>query len=244
MTCAWSWHSAEARCFRGADRPTADNQRANVRLACRALAPLARRHELVVCHGNGPQAGVEPLIQQELCGELPVDARIATILTMVEVDPRDRAVPRRIFGLEAIETLLEGNCVVVCAGGGIPVAYTDESRLTGVEAAVDRDLASALIAVDLSADVLLSITDVDAVYADWGTPRARPIRRAAPTALAARAFAVESMGPKVRAACSFVEQAGGMAAIGSIADVDALLRREAGTIVSLDGRGLEVVHAA
>ena len=75
------------------------------------------------------------------------------------------------------------------------------------------------------------------MYADWGTPQERPIRRATPTALAAREFAGGSMAPKVRAACSFVEQTGGMAAIGSIADAGALLRREAGTIVSLDGRG-------
>jgi carbamate kinase len=219
---------------------TADTLRATVRLACRALAPLARVHELVVCHGHGPQTEVEPLIQQELGGELPRDARIATVLTMVEIDPSDPAMPRRIFGLEAIETLLEGNCIVICASAGIPVAYTDERRLSGVEAAVDRDLAGALLAVDLQADVLLSITDVDAVYADWGTPQERPIRRATPSALAAREFAGGSMGPKVRAACSFVEQTGGMAAIGSIRDVGGLLAREAGTIVSLDG----VVYAA
>ena len=206
-----------------------------MRLACRALAPLARQHELVVCHGNGPQAKLEPLIHQELGSELPVDAQIATVLTMVEVDPDDPVVPRRIFGLEAIETLLERNCVVVCAGGGIPVAYTDERRLSGVEVAVDRDLAAALLAIDLRADALLSITDVDAVYADWETAQKRPIRRATPIALAAREFAGGSMGPKVRAACSFVEQTGGMAAIGSIADAGALLAREAGTIVSLEG---------
>ena len=166
--------------------PTARTERATVRRACRALAPLARQHELVVCHGNGPQAKLEPLIHQELGSELPV-------------------------------------------------TYTDERRLSGVEVAVDRDLAAALVAIDLRADVLLSITDVDAVYADWETAQARPIRRATPTALAARKFAGESMGPKVRAACSFVEQTGGMAAIGSMRHAGALLACEAGTIVSLEG---------
>jgi carbamate kinase len=220
--------------------PTADTQGAHVRVVCRALAPLARQHELVICHGNGPQSGIESLIQQELGSELPVDARIAGVLTLVEVDPNDPAVPRRTIGLEVIETLLEGNCVVVCAGAGIPVAYADDGRLSGIDAAVDRDLAAALLAVDLRADVLLCITDVDAVFADWGTPQERPIRRATPNALAARAFDGASMAPKVRAACSFVEQTGGMAAIGSIADPAALLAGEAGTIVSLDA----ALHAA
>jgi carbamate kinase len=219
----------------GRGLPTARIQRASVRLACRALAPLARAHELVVCHGNGPQSAVEPLIQQELGSELPVGARIATVLTMVEVDPAEPTLPRRMIGLEAIEILLESNCVVVCAAGGVPVAYMDDDRLSGIEVMVDRDLAAALLAVELCADVLLSITDVDAVYADWGTPRERPIRRATPTALAARRFSGGSMGAKVRAACSFVELTGGMAAIGSIADTAALLAREAGTIVSLEG---------
>jgi carbamate kinase len=298
---------------------SAENQRANARAACRALAPLALEHELVVSHGNGPQVGllalqgsaykdveVYPLdvlgsqtegmigyiIQQELGNELPPDVRLATLLTMIEVDRKDPAFgnptkpigpiyakedserlarekgwtfkldgdayrrvvpsprPRRIFGIETIEALLEAGAVVVCAGGGgIPTMYTDESvpagrRLVGVEAVIDKDLASALLAVDLQADALLIVTDVDAVYVDWGQPSQRAIRRASPTALAASEFAEGSMGPKVRAACEFVSQTGGLAAIGSIAEAGALLRQEAGTIVTLDGRGLELVHSA
>jgi carbamate kinase len=298
---------------------SADNQRENARTACRALAPIAREHELVLSHGNGPQVGllalqgaaytavdtypldmlgaqtegmIGYLIQQELGNELPFDVKLATLLTMIEVDRADPAfsnptkpigpvyteaeakalaaekgwtvkpdgehfrrvvpspLPKRIFGIEAIEALLESRCVVICAGGGgIPTMYTEElvtagHRLIGVEAVIDKDLASALLAVDLRADALVIVTDVDAVYADWGTPSARAIRRATPTALAASEFAEGSMGPKVRAACSFVEQTGGIAAIGSINDAEALLRREAGTIVSLDARGLEVVYAA
>ena len=117
-------------------------------------------------------------------------------------------------------------------------------RLVGVEAVIDKDLASALLAVELRADALLIATDVDAVYADWGTPRQRKIRRATPRALAVAEFAEGSMGPKVNAACAFVEKTGGIAAIGSINDVEALLRKEAGTLVSLEARGLELVHAA
>ena len=83
------------------------------------------------------------------------------------------------------------------------------------------------------------MTDVDAVYADWGTPEQRAIRRASPSALAGTEFAAGSMGPKVRAACSFVEETGGLAVIGSMADTPALLRGEAGTTVALEASGLE-----
>jgi carbamate kinase len=146
--------------------------------------------------------------------------------------------PQRIFGTEPIEWLLAHDAVVICAGGGgIPVMYTDEPvpagrRLVGVEAVIDKDLASALLAEDLHADALLIVTDVDAVYADWGTPDQRPIRKTTPEALSAGEFAAGSMGPKVRAACSFVERTGGFAAIGSIADTPTLLRGEAGTLVT------------
>jgi carbamate kinase len=298
---------------------TAENQRANARVACKALAPVALEHELVISHGNGPQVGllalqgsayteVDPypldllgaqtegmigyLIQQELGNELPLEKRLASLLTLIEIDRDDPAfgdptkpigpiydedqaarlgqekgwlfkpdgdsfrrvvpspLPKRIFGIEPVEWLLAHDCVVVCAGGGgIPVMYTDEEapagrQLVGVEAVIDKDLASALLARDLGADALVIVTDVDAVYADWGTPQQRAIRRATPEALAGTEFAAGSMGPKVRAACSFVEQTGGLAAIGSISDTPALLRGEAGTIVSLDAAGLEFEQAA
>jgi carbamate kinase len=294
---------------------TAENQRANARVACKALAPVALEHELVISHGNGPQVGllalqgsayteVDPypldllgaqtegmigyLIQQELGNELPLEKRLASLLTLIEVDRRDPAfadptkpigpiydeeqsarlaeekgwlfkpdgdsfrrvvpspLPQRIFGVEPVEWLLAHDCVVICAGGGgIPVMYTDESvpagrRLVGVEAVIDKDLASALLAQDLRADALLIATDVDAVYSGWGTPEQRPIRRATPEALAATEFAAGSMGPKVRAACAFVEQTGGLAAIGSISDTQELLRGEAGTTVTLAAAGIEV----
>jgi carbamate kinase len=298
---------------------TAENQRSNARIACRALAPLAGEHELVVSHGNGPQVGLLALqgaaytkvetypldvldaqtegmigyvIQQELGNELPFDKHLATLLTQIEVDKADPAfsnptkpigpiytkaeadalgdekgwtfkpdgdsyrrvvpspVPQRIFEIEAIRALLEKGCVVICAGGGgIPVMYTDAvvpagKQLVGVEAVIDKDLASALLAADLEADAFLIVTDVDAVYADWGTPQQRAIRRATPAALSAAEFAEGSMGPKVRAACSFVERTGGFAAIGSIEDTERLLREEAGTVVATDAAGLEVVGAA
>jgi carbamate kinase len=154
--------------------------------------------------------------------------------------------PRRIFGVEPIEWMLRNDCVVICAGGGgIPVMYADEPvpagrRLVGVEAVIDKDLASALLATDLGADVLAIVTDVDAVYTDWGKPEQQAIRRASPEALMTTEFAAGSMGPKVRAACRFVEQTGGLAAIGSIADSVALVRGEAGTVVAPDAAGLEL----
>ena len=274
---------------------TAENQRANARVACKALAPVALEHELVISHGNGPQVGllalqgmIGYLIQQELGNELPQEKRLASLLTLIEVDPADPAfgdptkpigpiyseeeskklaeekgwvfkpdgdsfrrvvpspLPKRIFGIEPVSWLLEHDAVVICAGGGgIPVMYTDDAvpagkQLVGVEAVIDKDLASALLAKDLKADALAIVTDVDAVYMDWGTPNQRAIRRATPEALMDTEFAAGSMGPKVRAACSFVEETDGLAAIGSIEHTPALLRGEAGTIVTRDAHGLEV----
>jgi carbamate kinase len=105
---------------------------------------------------------------------------------------------------------------------------------------IDKDLASALLAKDLGADALVIVTDVDAVYSGWGTDEQQAIRRATPEALSGTEFAAGSMGPKVRAACSFVEETGGLAAIGSIEDTPALLRGEAGTTVARDAEGIEL----
>ena len=156
--------------------------------------------------------------------------------------------PRRIFGIPAIRTLLEGGWIVICAGGGgIPTRYTDEAavpgrRLEGVEAVIDKDLASALLAVEIDADVLAIVTDVDAAYLDWGTPEQRAIRRATPEALREAGFAEGSMGPKVRAACQFVEKTGRVAVIGSISDTSALVRGEAGTVVTLEAEAIEMAE--
>jgi len=145
--------------------------------------------------------------------------------------------PKRIFGLETVEWLLDKGAVVICAGGGgIPVMYEDDTvpagkRLVGVEAVIDKDMASALLAADLHADALLIVTDVDAVYADWGTPDQRAIRRATPEALRASPFAEGSMGPKVEAATQFVEATGAHAAIGSLEHIGDIIAGAAGTQV-------------
>jgi carbamate kinase len=104
--------------------------------------------------------------------------------------------------------------------------------LRGVEAVVDKDLTAALLACAVNADALLLLTDVDAVIDGFGTPEARPISHATPTELRARSFPAGSMGPKVEAACRFAEATGKMAAICRLGAAAALLRREAGTIIS------------
>jgi carbamate kinase len=158
--------------------------------------------------------------------------------------------PKRIFEIGAIRLLLEQGAVVICAGGGgVPTRYTDEDvpagkRLVGVEAVIDKDLASALLAIDLDADLLAIVTDVDAAYANWGTPEQKRIRRADPSTLRGQGFAEGSMGPKVLAACEFVEKTGKRAVIGSMTDTPALLAGEAGTTVTLDAAGLELGESA
>jgi carbamate kinase len=143
--------------------------------------------------------------------------------------------PKRIFELRPIKWLLERKCIVICAGGGgIPTMYKPgaDRELIGVEAVIDKDLCSALLARELQADTLLMLTDADAVYADWGKPTQRAIRQANPASIAAMSFAAGSMGPKVEAACKFVNETGGTAGIGSLADVQKIASGEAGTRIS------------
>ena len=217
---------------------TAENQRRNVRIAAEALAPIAREHQLVITHGNGPQVGLLALqgaaydkvetypfdvlgaetegmigyvIEQELGNLLPFERPFATLLTMIEVDPADPAfsdptkfigptydkpdadrvaaekgwtfkpdgdkwrrvvpspLPKRVFELRPIRWLLERNTVVIAAGGGgIPTMYEPgkERHLIGVEAVIDKDFASELLARELEADLFIMLTDADAVYVD------------------------------------------------------------------------------
>jgi carbamate kinase len=282
---------------------TADAQRANVRIAAQQLAPIASRHELVLSHGNGPQVGLLALqgaafeeveaypldvlgaqtegmigymIEQELGNLLPFEVPLATILTMIEVDPDDPAFvnptkfvgpvydetkadalraekgwtfkpdgghwrrvvpspePKQVFELDPIRWLLEKNTIVICAGGGgVPTMYdrSKERWLTGVEAVIDKDLASELIARELGADLLVMATDVDGVYADLGGPRQRKLHRVTPDELRGHSFAEGSMGPKVEAAIRFVEQTGKRAAIGGLADIAGIVQGHAGTQV-------------
>jgi len=139
--------------------------------------------------------------------------------------------PLEIVEIETIRLLAAAGVLVVCAGGGgIPVMVAGPG-LQGVEAVIDKDLAAALLAEQLSADVLLLLTDVPAVEFGFGTGRATRIERATPEELRAITFASGSMAPKINACCRFVEHTGGRAAIGALEDAAALLAGEAGTQV-------------
>lgn len=145
--------------------------------------------------------------------------------------------PQRVVETRLIRLLLESGAVVVCAGGGgVPVIRDEAGQLRGVEAVVDKDLTSAVLAEALDADLLMVLTDVPAVMQDYGTPDQRPVLRATPAGLRALNPPAGSMGPKVDAVCRFVELTGGMAAIGSLDDAAAILRGAAGTIVTPSGR--------
>ncbi len=140
--------------------------------------------------------------------------------------------PTAIIELKEIRSLLHHGTTVICAGGGgIPVVREVDGELRGVDAVVDKDLTTALLAVLLKADVLLLLTDVANVQRDYGTPRAHPIGQTTVGALREMDFAAGSMGPKVEAACRFVERTGGTAAIGTLADAARLLAAETGTVV-------------
>jgi carbamate kinase len=141
--------------------------------------------------------------------------------------------PRSIVELQTLRLLVEAGVLVVCVGGGgIPVAVDLDGRLRGVEAVIDKDLAAALLARGVGADALLLLTDVPVVQADWGTSLARDIDRAAPWELRRLSFADGSMGPKVEAACRFVEATTGMAGIGALADAREILRGNRGTLIA------------
>jgi len=278
----------------------AGTQRRNVAEAAGVIALIARSHDVIVTHGNGPQVGllalqaeayrdVDPypldllgaqtegmigfLIEEQLRPALP-GREVVTLLTPVVVDREDPAFeeptkpigpvypraavealaqargwrfaedgdgfrrvvaspePGRVIGIGAIRLLSRLGAVVICAGGGgVPVIEDAEGGLRGVEAVIDKDLTAAIIAREVEADALLLLTDVDAVYEDWGSERARPIAQVTPEELRAGDFPAGSMGPKVEAACRFVEGGGAFAGIGALADGRAILEGKAGTRV-------------
>lgn len=285
---------------------SASTQRDNIRRAAKALAQLmAEGHQLVVTHGNGPQVGllavqgeaagkgafpldvlgaetegmIGYVLQQELDNAYAGPARFATLLTQVEVDPRDAAFgapskpvgavytevearrlahergwavardgnawrrvvasprPVRILEIEVIRLLVEQGVTVICAGGGgIPVAQRPDGAYVGVEAVIDKDHASGLLAAALKADAFLMLTDVSAVFTGWGTPAQRALGDVTPQELAALEFAAGSMGPKVQAACAFVNRTRGLAGIGALEDASAILAGQAGTRVVVASR--------
>lgn len=286
---------------------TADNQRKNVRIAAEALAPLAREHQLVITHGNGPQVGLLALqsaaytavesypldvlgaetqgmigymIEQELDSILGTQPPTATLLTLVEVDAHDPAfkdpskfvgpvydreaaarlaeargwvvkpdgdrwrrvvpspLPTRIPDSKVVDLLLNNGVAVVCAGGGGVPIVRQQDGLIGVEAVIDKDRASALLAIDLHADAFAMLTDVDAVYVDYGRPSQHALGLVSPDELEHYPFPAGSMGPKVESACAFARATGHTAIIGSLSNVAGLVNGTAGTRVTLSQRAV------
>jgi carbamate kinase len=146
--------------------------------------------------------------------------------------------PKRIFELAPIRWLLERGCVVICAGGGgIPTAYGPGGELIGMEAVIDKDRASCLLATGLDADVLIMATDAPAAYVEFGTSDQQAIVRAHPDVLLAEMrdqFAEGSMLPKVEAACDFARATGRPAVIGALSDIEDMLAGTAGTQITVD----------
>jgi carbamate kinase len=147
--------------------------------------------------------------------------------------------PQAIIEIEAIRMLVEHGIVVICAGGGgIPTAYDEHGKLHGVEAVIDKDLASGLLARDLNADMFIMLTDVPNVFEAYGSPSQRAIRSAHPDFLEAEAFAAGSMGPKVAAACQFARATGKTSAIGKLSDLSGIMQGDAGTLITCEHRGI------
>jgi carbamate kinase len=141
--------------------------------------------------------------------------------------------PRHIPDIPIIRLLVDQGVIVICAGGGgIPVIRRADGSLAGVEAVIDKDRAAEMLAKELGADALLMLTDVDAVYRDWGKPAQMAIRSIAPDKLDPGDFPTGSMRPKIQAARHFVQATGGLAGIGALKDALAMLERRAGTLVT------------
>jgi carbamate kinase len=141
--------------------------------------------------------------------------------------------PKRIFEIRPIKWLLEKGSIVICAGGGgIPTMYGEDGKLQGVEAVIDKDLCSALLAEQLGSDLLVIATDVSGAFIDWGKPTQKAIAQAHPDEMEKLGFAAGSMGPKVQAACEFARNTGKVAVIGSLADIEDIVNGNAGTRIS------------
>ncbi|CDX16795.1 putative carbamate kinase [Mesorhizobium sp. ORS 3324] len=138
--------------------------------------------------------------------------------------------PVEILEVSVISYLVEHDVVVICTGGGgVPVVARDDGSMIGVEAVIDKDLASSLLARQLKADMLLMLTDVDAVYIGYGTPDARALRRVGATEMSERDFPAGSMGPKIGAAIEFVRATGKPSAIGRLEDAVEIVKGRRGT---------------
>ncbi len=143
--------------------------------------------------------------------------------------------PCRILELPAIRRLSDENTVVICAGGGgIPVTFDHDGLLCGVEAVVDKDLASSWLAIEMQADALLLLTDVDGIYLDWHSPEQKRLGRVTIAELAQHNFPAGSMAPKIEAASRFMRAEGKLAIIGALEDAGIMLEERAGTSICVN----------
>ena len=148
--------------------------------------------------------------------------------------------PQRIIEMDVIKMLVDNGVIVICAGGGgIPTAYDKDKNLYGVEAVIDKDLASGLLAKGLDAQMFVMLTDVATVFVDYGTENQKAIKAAHPDVLEKMDFAAGSMGPKVLGACQFVRETGHKSAIGQLSDLAKILSDSAGTVISNEIDGIE-----
>lgn len=284
------------------DKPDAGVQLVHVRAAARALAAVANEHELLICHGNGPQVGMlalESASDATLTSPYPLDDLVAqtqgmigywlvqslrnagvskpilSLITQTQVDPDDPAFadpskfvgpgytheqaeelanqhgwniaadgdrwrrvvaspqPEGIIEQDSITGLLDTGAVVICGGGGGAAVTQDATgQLTGVEAVVDKDYLSAMLAIAVGADRLLVLTDVTAVMTGFGTPDAAPLTHVSLAELAGMSFPAGSMAPKIEGCRRFVAATGHPASIGSLTEADALLAGTAGTTIT------------
>jgi carbamate kinase len=280
--------------------PDAQTQVQNAQHAAKTIRKIAKDHQIVLCHGNGPQVGFLSLIAntykdvppypldilvaqtQGMVGYMLQQAlynegftNVVTLLTQVAVDPEDPAFltptkpigpvydketalnlakekgweiapdgkfyrrvvaspePKEIVEFKAALSLIDaGYLVIFCGGGGIPVVKDEKTKhLVGKEAVVDKDRAAAVAAIELNMDLFIILSDVDAVYVDWGKTTQRAIKTISPQQLNEMNFAQGSMGPKIEAACEFVRATGKTAVIGDLFQGDSLINGTSGTTI-------------
>lgn len=222
---------------RSGESAEAGAQHSNMAAAAETLAGVAEEHEVVIAHALDLRLG--GMLALALRNALP-DRDVATVLVDTVVGTDNPGLldgpavlePQAIVELHSLRTLIDAGVLVLCAGGvGTPVTV-NHGTMQGVEAAVDQDLTAALLARRLDADLLVMLTDIDAVHLGWGRDYESALGTATPAELRKHSFASGSMGPKVEAVCRFVEATGRRAAIGELTQAVAMVRGEAGTQVS------------
>lgn len=272
----------------------------NIAVAAEAVAAVAREHDVIITHGNGPQIGMlalqseadhdispQPLdvlgaesegmigylLERALRNEMP-DREIVTLLSQVLVDPADPAFddptkpigpvydrrtaeklasergwsmaadgdglrrvvasprPQHILGLRAIERLLDQGVLAICVGGGgVPVFKDEANRLRGIEAVIDKDRAASVLSLEMGAEVLLLLTDVEGIWPEWPPDGNSPLQTVSSKDLACLSLDPGSMGPKAEAACAFIKGGGLFAGIGALEDAVGILAGDVGTRV-------------